>query len=298
VNVGGGRRNKNRNRSGGPKNQGAAREQKQRQQATVAGARAVKAARGKTGRDRSTIIAAAIVLVVVALIVTAGVLYEQHKKDQAAQTVIPVQTVTDSSKYTATIDKVNATVLVGKPDAKVTVDAYEDFLCPVCNQFETANFGYIAQQLAAGTVKVRYHMINLLDVNSNPAGYSLMSANTALAVATVAPDKFIDYHYSLYKDQPQEDGPGWTQAQLTSLANRLGASGGEFDNLVNSKAYNNQIQTNMNNANKDQTLFQTAANGNKGFGTPTIVVNNKVINWQADTKWLSTLVSAAYPNPN
>jgi protein-disulfide isomerase len=126
----------------------------------------------------------------------------------------------------------------------------------------------------------------------------MLSANTALAVATVAPDKFIDYHYSLYKDQPQEDGPGWTQAQLTSLANRLGVSGSEFDGLVNGKTYNQQIQTNMDNANKNQALFQTDQNGDKGFGTPTIVVNDKVIDWQTNTKWLSALVTAAYPNQN
>ena len=41
-----------------------------------------------------------------------------------------------------------------------------------------------------------------------------LSANTALAVASVAPGTFMDFHYSLYQKQPQENGPGWTQAQL------------------------------------------------------------------------------------
>ncbi|HEX5406918.1 MAG TPA: thioredoxin domain-containing protein [Pseudonocardiaceae bacterium] len=193
------------------------------------------------------------------------------------------------------MDAANATVLAGRSTAKVTIDAYEDFLCPICGQFEAANFTSVEQQLEAGTIKVRYHMINLLDNSSNPPGYSLMSANTALAVATVAPDKFIDYHFSLYHKQPQEDGAGWTQAQLSNLANRLGVRGSPFDSLVTAKTYEKQIQTNLSLAGNDQALWQTNSDGSRGFGTPTIVANGSLINWQSDTAWLSHLVHAAYP---
>ena len=274
------------------------RRQKQRQSAAAAAAaRSVAQARGG-GRDLTKIIIAVVVVVVIAGAVVAGVLYQQHKSNVAAQTVIPALTVAGSTKYPATVDKVNATVLVGQPTAKVTIDAYEDFLCPICGEFEAANFTAMEKQLEAGTIKVRYHMINLLDGSSNPAGYSLMSANTALAVATVAPDKFMDYHYSLYKKQPEENGTGWTQAQLNSLASRLGVTGAEFNNLVDSKTYNKQIQTNLNTASNNQALWQTDQSGNKGFGTPTIVANDKPINWQAQTTWLTDLVNAAYAKQN
>ena len=274
------------------------RRQKQRQSASAAAAaRSVAQARG-TGRDLTKIIIGVVVVVVIAAAVVGGVLYEQHKSAVAAQTVIPALTVTGSTKYPATVDKVNATVLVGQPTAKVTIDAYEDFLCPICGNFEATNFSAMEKQLEAGTIKVRYHMINLLDNSSNPTGYSLMSANTALAVATVAPDKFMDYHYSLYKKQPEENGTGWTQAQLNSLANRLGVSGSAFDDLVNSKTYNKQIQTNLTNASNNQSLWQTDTNGTKGFGTPTVVANGNPINWQAQTTWLTDLVNAAYAKKN
>lgn len=274
------------------------RRQKQRQSAAAA-ARVVAQARSSGGRDLSKIIIAAVVVVVIAGAVVFGVLYQQHKSNEAAQTVIPALTVAGSSKYPTSVDKVNATVLVGQPTAKVTIDAYEDFLCPICGHFEATNFKSIEQQLEAGTIKVRYHMINLLDSSSNPPGYSLMSANAALAVATVAPGKFMDYHYSLYQKQPEENGTGWTQAQLTSLANRLGVSGSQFDSLVNGKTYENQIQTNLTNAGNNQALFQTNTDGTKGFGTPTVVANGGApINWQANTNWLTDLVNAAYPKQN
>ncbi|HEX3649656.1 MAG TPA: thioredoxin domain-containing protein [Pseudonocardiaceae bacterium] len=278
--VGGGQRD-NRNRS-------------QKQKQSAAAAKAVAAARsGK--RDFTKVIGAVVVVVVIAAAVIGGVLYQQHKRTATAETVIPAKTVAGSADYPVTIDKADATVLAGKPGAKVTIDAYEDFECPVCRDFESANFTNVEKQLDAGTVKVRYHMINLLDNSSVPAGYSSMSANTALAVATVAPDKFVDFHYSLYQTQPEENGPGWTQAQLTSLANRLGVRGAEFDQLIANRTYYHQIQTNLDDASKDKALFQQAGGGQPTFGTPTVVVDGKVVNWQANTSWLSDAVKAAYP---
>lgn len=268
------------------------------QQSAAAAARAVAAARGGRNTGLTRIVVGVVVVVVIAAAVIGGVLYEQHKNNVAAQTIIPALTVNGSSSYPTTIDRANATVLVGKPDAKVTIDAYEDFECPFCKDFENGNFTSIEQRLQAGTAKVRYHMLNLLDSHSVPAGYSGIAANTALAVATVAPDKFIDFHYSLYQKQPQEGGPGWTQAQLTNLANRLGVTGTEFQNLVKNRTYVKQITANVNAAGNDQALFQTNTDGSRGFGTPTVVVDGKVVNWQADSTWLSDAVKGAYPTSN
>lgn len=265
---------------------------KQKQHRTAV--RAVAAARGNRP-DRAKVVAGVVVLVVVAAAVIGGVLFEQHKTGAAARTVIPARTVAGSSRYPVTIDKADATVLAGKPTAPVTVDAYEDFECPICRDFESQYFTGIEQQLEAGTVKVRYHMLNLLDSSSVPPGYSTMSANTALAVATVAPDKFMDFHYSLYQKQPAENGPGWTQAQLTSLANRLGVRGSTFTRLIADKTYDQRIQANLDAASSNKALFQTSTGGSTGFGTPTIVANGKVVNWQTDTTWLTDLVKMNHP---
>lgn len=275
MSVGGGQRN-DRNR---------------KQKQSAAAARAVAAARGSK-KDRSRLVVAIVVVVVIAGAVIGGVLYEQHKASVASQTVIPALTVSGSSKYPVSVDKTGATVLVGQPNAKVTVDLYEDFRCPICGDFESTNFDNIEKQLEAGAIKVRYHMINLLDNSNNPGDYSVMSANTALAVATVAPGKFIDYHYSLFHKQPAEGVQGWSQTQLSNLANRLGVSGSQFDTLVNNKTYNNQINTNLNTAENDKSLWQTSSSGT-GFGTPTVVSGGKTINWQQDGTWLSDLVKAA-----
>lgn len=255
-------------------------------------ARAVAAARGRRN-DRTWIIVGIVAVIVVAGAVIGGVIFQKNRSTPSAQDAIPAQTVAGSTKYPATIERANATVLVGKPTARVVIDAYEDFLCPICGEFEAANFTGVEQQLEAGTVKVRYHMLNLLDSRSAPPGYSMLAANTALAVATVAPEKFIDFHYSLYQKQPQEEGVGWTQSQLTSLANRLGVTGSVFDGLVANKTYDGQIQANLTSAENNQSLWETGSDGSKGFGTPTIVANGAPVNWQVTT-WLTDLVHSVY----
>lgn len=267
--------------------QHANRRQKQRQSA----ARAVAAARGSR-KDRARIIIGVVVIAAIAGAVITGVLVQQHRSSVAAQTVIPARTVAGASAYPVSVDRADATVLVGRPTAKVALDTYEDFLCPSCAEFETANFATIERELEAGRVKVRYHVINLLDSRSNPPGYSLMAANTALAVATVAPDKFVDFHYSLYQKVPEENSAGWTQAQLSSLANRLGVSGSAFDSLVNDRTYDRQIQTNLTTAMSDPALWQTSVGG-RSFGTPTIVVGGAPVDWQR-SGWLTDLVNVAY----
>jgi protein-disulfide isomerase len=260
---------------------------RKRQRKQAAGARAVAAARGKR-RDNTWMIVAAVVVVVVGIAVIGGVLLQRYRSTQAAETVVPAMTVPGSDQYPVQLDKADATVLVGKPTAKNTVDLYEDFLCPVCGQFEAANFPSMERQLEAGTIKVRYHMLNLLDHSSNPPGYSTISANTALAVASADPGKFMNFHYSLYQKQPEEGGAGWTQQQLTNLANRLGVSGPAFDTVVNDRTYNNQITTNLNRAEADPALQQRTSSGS-GFGTPTVLANGKTVNWQ-DPSWLDNLV--------
>ncbi|HEY4019894.1 MAG TPA: thioredoxin domain-containing protein [Pseudonocardiaceae bacterium] len=271
---------------------GAQRKNRRLKQTQAAKAAAAVAAARGSRTDATKIIIGVVVVVLVAAGVVGGVLYAQHQKNQTTLSAVAAKTVAGSSSYPQVLDKANATVLVGKPTAKVVIDAYEDFECPVCKSFEAANFTDIEKQLEAGTIQVRYHMINLLDANSNPPGYSSLAANTALAVATVAPEKFMDIHYSLYQTQPQEGKAGWTQAQLTDLANRLGVSGAAFDKLINDGTYKAQVNKNMLAAGNNQALFQTDSTGAKGFGTPTIVYNGAPVNYQTQG-WLETIINNA-----
>lgn len=241
--------------------------------------RAVAAARGSR-RDRTAMAIAIAVVVVLAAAVTGGVWYQKHRSAQAAQETIPAQHATTG--YPTTFDPGTGTVLVGRSSAAKTVDAYEDFLCPICGEFERGNFTTVEEQLAAGTIKVRYHLLDLLDQRSNPPGYSTLAADTALAVAAVDPGEFLDFHKSLFFKQPTENGPGWTPDQLLNLAGRLGVAGGRFTSLVQHGTYAAKIRQNLRTAENDRSLWQ----GN-GFGTPTVLVDGKLVNWQQQG-WLGT----------
>ncbi|MFC0114073.1 DsbA family protein [Kibdelosporangium aridum] len=263
---------------------GAERNARKRRQEQAA-QRAVAAAR-KSKSDRNKVIITVAVVVVIAAAVLAGVLITNSQKNEAAGVQIPVKNV--SAELEAKRD--GATVLVGKDTAKVTVDVYEDFLCPACRQFEDAYATQIEQKVHDGTVRVRYHMLTLLNSRSDPPGYSLDSANAALLAADAG--KFPAFHASLFGAQPEEGARGYDKNQLIKLGQDLGITSPDFANGVNNGTYNQIIEDAYQKVSNDPALRQDFGNGQVGFGTPTIAVNGKVVKVN-DPNWLNTVVSQA-----
>ena len=171
------------------------------------------------------------------------------------------------------------TVLIGTADAPTMVDVYEDFLCPYCWRFEHLNADLLEDRLKAGTIKVRYHLLNLLDADSKPPGYSGLAANAALTVAKLSPGQFIAYHTLLFDKQPDENGPGYTEDQLIQFAREVGIDNPHLTAAVKAGTYKTIVSENLRAAEQNQQLWQKGQGGSMGFGTPTVQVNGKVINW-------------------
>ncbi len=57
---------------------------------------------------------------------------EKHNKPGDLPVAIPVAAAGPEYQVAAQGD----TVVTGSPQAPVTIDIYEDFLCPICGQFE------------------------------------------------------------------------------------------------------------------------------------------------------------------
>ncbi|AHI01395.1 hypothetical protein GCM10010174_10050 [Kutzneria viridogrisea] len=178
------------------------------------------------------------------------------------------------------------TVLVGKPDAKTTIEVYEDFLCPYCQRFEQTSADLVNGKLNEGSVKVRYHLLGLLDNNSRPAGYSTLAANAALTVAKLAPERFAAFHALLFGRQPAEGGPGYTEEQLVDFAKQAGVSDPKLAEAVKARSYAEKARANVELAQQDPKLQQKGQGGEMIFGTPTILVNDKIANW-AKSDWLT-----------
>ncbi|GAA4546569.1 DsbA family protein [Amycolatopsis samaneae] len=258
---------------------GAERTARKRRQQTQA-ARAVSQARGASA-DRKRVIVTVVAVVVVAVAVIGGVIWINASKNSTEGQAIT--TGTNSAPATPPVAGVvekrdGAVVLTGKPDAKKSIDVYADFLCPICGEFQKAYGPQIEQAVNSGQLLVRYHMVPLLNKSSDPPGYSLDSANASLAAADSG--KFTAYHDALFKNQPEEGGRGYDKGQLVKLGQDLGITDPKFAEAVNGGTYNQAINDAYQQTLKDPNLEQTFPNGKKGFGTPSIVVGGKVVNWQ------------------
>ncbi|MGW6577121.1 thioredoxin domain-containing protein [Streptomyces sp. NPDC054945] len=97
------------------------------------------------------------------------------------------------------------TVVIGKPDAKKTLELYEDSRCPACAAFEQASGAQIHKDVDAGKYKLQY--IGATFIDNAVKGEGSKNALSALGAAlNVSPQAFLDYKAALYsKDLHPEE---------------------------------------------------------------------------------------------
>lgn len=225
-------------------------------------------------------------VLLIAGVVIGGVLYTTAQKNKTEGQVIEPHTTSTAAAYPVRRD--GAVVVAGKDDAKTTIDVYEDFLCPYCGRFETTNAAAMDKAMTDGDLRVRYHIVAILNDKSDPAGYSLDAANAALCVADAGP--FPGFHATLFKSQPEEGARGYDKSQLTKLGTDLGVTTPDFPTCVQSGKYNQQITAAQDQIKNTPHLQQDFGNGNKGFGTPTVTSGETIID-TTNPAWLDTLLS-------
>jgi protein-disulfide isomerase len=128
----------------------------------------------------------------------------------------------------------------GSTEPKAVIGLYEDFLCPVCNQFEQQFGPTISQLIDSGAIAADYYMVAILDRPANQ-NYSSRASSAAYCVADEdkTPDKevFRRFHSALYAQQPSETGTTFpTNAQLIELARQAGVVG-KVPECINSGRY-------------------------------------------------------------
>jgi protein-disulfide isomerase len=241
-------------------------ERRRRQGANVAAGRQPDVGRiPGSGKDNRVKVAIAVGTVLVLLIVVAYVvLMRTSKPAERAEASYPVSA--DGVVVTA-----------GRADAPVTIDVYEDYLCPFCERFETRSADDLTKALNEGKAKVNYHALNILDQRSAPPGYSTLAANAALCA--VPANIWPAFHARLFAEQPAEGSPGLTVAELTKMGTDLGA-GPDFGSCVSANSNAGPI-----------TAATAAAAANPAlqtdgqFGTPTVAVGGKKID-VSSSDWL------------
>jgi protein-disulfide isomerase len=243
-------------------------------------------AAARRGGDGKRIAAIIGVVVVVLAVVIGGIVWTNASKN--ATEGLTIQPQTTQAEIAERRD--GAVVVLGDENAPVTIDVYADFLCPVCANFEQQYGQQLKDKLAAGQVQVRQHMLPMLVEQSDPPGYSLDSANAALLAAEAG--KFLEFHDSLFAQQPEEGKRGYDKQQLIQLGRDLGITDPAFAEGVRSGKYDDLLQQEMKRVSEDTSLHRDFGGGNVGFGTPTVVVDGEIVDL-SDTGWLDKVVAAS-----
>jgi protein-disulfide isomerase len=211
----------------------------------------VQARRRKVGIGAAVVAVLAIAAGIAVAVGTAG----SGKNAASGPLVIPANTTGP-----------NGTVIVyGNPNAKHTLDVYEDFRCPICDKLEKADGPTIQQLADNGTYKIQYHMATFLDNNLGGTG-SMDALQVAGAAINESPAKFKAFHDVLYANQPSEQTDGFGNLNtLLDLAKKVpGLVTPQFTKDVQDRVYAPWAQ-------KVSDTFNTSG----VTGTPTLKLNGK-----------------------
>jgi protein-disulfide isomerase len=148
--------------------------------------------------------------------------------------------------------------IVFNPDAKSTVNIWEDFQCPSCKRFEDANAAKIFSLIDSGKTKVVFHTLSFLGNESVIAG---MGGGCAADQG-----RFLDYKNFMYTNQQEEFSGTWTKPYVISMASQIGLDETKFAACLNTDKYRKWL-----------TNVSAAGNAADINGTPTVVINGKVM---------------------
>jgi protein-disulfide isomerase len=266
---------------------GAQRAERKRKRQAMQAAAGTTGAKGTTGamtgaprkvsRGGATGVA---VVALLALVVGFGIWLQQRSEPGALPPTIPVA----AAGPTYPVSVQGDAVAIGNPEAPVTIDVYEDFLCPACAQFEQLYGDQMEQAAAAGQAQVIYHPVAILDGYSEPAGYSTLAAGATFCAADAG--IFPRFHRSLYAAQPREGGPGWSAAQLEQLGRTLGA-GDDFTRCLRTMDEQRVVA-----ATENARQYVSTLRPDGRLGTPTVLVNGSITD-TGEPSWLDETLGAA-----
>jgi protein-disulfide isomerase len=223
------------------------------------------AAAAEKRRQRTVNIAIAVtVLIVVGGIIGGALIFSNQTKQESGAVADPSAAV-PTGGYSAG-DELAYGIPYGSNQDAVTMQVWEDFQCPACAAFEAVAGENIRQLADDGEILLVNRVTTFLD--RNLATDSSRRAAAAYGCAVDA-GKGAEYKSTVFSNQPEQEGTGWTDDQLVGFAETVGIEGDALTTFEQCFA--------------DRVYLPWATNSTEEFytngitGTPTVLINGEKV---------------------
>ncbi len=257
---------------------------------TTGSRQSVAAARQTTkSSNRTQLIIGSVAVSVMIIVVVASLIL--NRKQTAAPVTDHPKSVSSTSSVSDGVITVTGGPAAGK--APVSIDLYEDGICPACQAFESQFGQQIMKAVDEGKLTVRYHFLNFLNDKSASKDYSTRAAAALQCVGAVpaaeAPKGlFLNFHTTMFTSgiQPAEDGSAdLSNADIAAIATKAGAPPSAASCITSGQ---NIAQAKKTAAAAAATLTALAPDG--AYGTPSVTKDGKLLA-PNDPHWLTDLLA-------
>lgn len=174
------------------------------------------------------------------------------KNEMASHKVSPMPVVSEDSMPSQDL-------IIGNPDAKVTLVEYGDFQCPFCGQFFRQTEPEIKKAyIDTGKVKIIFRVETHIGQESVRAGEAAYCANDQ--------KQFPAYHDVLFRNQNGENDGAFSDANLKQFAVDIGLNVTSFNDCLDTEKYSSVVNAS-----------NTEAKNRGVTTTPTIFINDSKI---------------------
>ncbi len=174
---------------------------------------------------------------------------------------------TETSQVTALVSS-TPKLIIGSPDAKVTIIEYGDFKCPLCGRFYRETEPQIKKEYVdTGKINIEYRPLPIIAKDSTVAAlgaYCAADQNKFELYHNAVFDYIYKNHYS--KSLKDEDADIFTLDRLNQIATEQGLDSAVFNACMTSNKYSSAIDASEAAAKKDGVS-----------STPTVIIGTQKI---------------------